>query len=97
MDDVERLAQVVAVHHKGDVGGGGSLGAGYNTDAVASERAEEFAGYSYAVLQVLSDHSHGGEAVLYLDRLDGPARYLRAEFSVEGIACRLRVIFADAY
>ena len=61
VDDVEGLAEILAVDYEGDVVLLGALGAGYDADAVAAEDAEELAGYTGVVLHVLADDCDGSE------------------------------------
>ena len=57
---VERLAQVLAIDHERDVGLRGTLCAGNDTDARASQRAKQFTGDARGVLHVLTYNSDGG-------------------------------------
>ena len=67
VDDVERLAQRLAVHHERDVGLARALCAGNDVDAVASQRAEQLAGNARRVLHVFAHDGDGGQVLLGQD------------------------------
>ena len=64
VDDVERLAQIVAVDGERYVGLACTLCAGDDADAAASESAEQFAGDAGGMFHVLSDDCDCCEAAL---------------------------------
>ena len=96
VDDVERLAELLAVHDEGDVGLGGALGERDHADAVAAQRGEELARDAGVLLHVLADHGHGGELVAHLDRVDRSAFNLAREGLGEDFLRAGGVAFAHA-
>ena len=91
VDDVQRLAQRLAVHHKRDVRLRGSLRAGYHVDAVASQRAEQLSGDARRVLHVLAHDGDRGEVLLCLNGRNLSHLYLLGELLVQHLARQVGV------
>ena len=86
MNDIEALAQELALNYKGNVGLRRSLAYRDDVDAVASEGGEEFAGYARVTVHVVPDHCHGREPLAESRLVDCTFADFAGKFPVEHLA-----------
>ena len=97
VDDVQGLAQVLAVYDEGNVGLRRSLGAGDYADAAPSQGGEELAGNARMMSHVFTYHRHCRKGTVAFHRGYGPGADFLAESLVKHLTGTFGVLLADAY
>ena len=94
VDDVEYLAQTLALHHKRDVGFARPLCAGDDADAASPQSAEKLAGASGQILHIGSHDGHGGQTALDVHGKHGTVFDFGGKGFVEHLRCLVGIFVA---